>query len=585
MHRLVPRGLRGNLILLLLVVLVPTLAVIGGIYFSWFQIQRATELQANLELARSVGKTFGDYVSDVFHQEAALGSAFTLPLTPDQQRTFLETSAREYPSVREFEWVSPQGQVIASSEAEAAGRQVSDRQYYQKIVGGESEVVSDLFVSRVTGEPTFTIARGIRGDTGALQGIVVAEVDPSRLGGVLNVKRGSGAAIAVFDSQGRLVFRDPAVSLSFEQRGVAGTSPPLGEALRGQEVTGSYYSTVDNQQRMGGFVPISPYGWAATATNLESEATAPIVQGLIVDSAVLMVVVVLAIVVALLIGRRITGPISRLEEHARAVGRGDLVHRVEEGGPTEFRELAEAFNRMSEEILMREQDREEYVHTISHDLRAPLTVILGQAQLLERMLAKMGLRGREMRGAEAIVTSAQRMNAMIQDLVDRARLESGQLRLNRRPVDLRAYLLELKERLSGAMDVDRIRIEVPESLPPALADPDRLERILINLLSNSLKYSEPGTEIRVGVARRPGELVTTVTDHGPGIPPEELPQLFERYRRARAALETREGLGLGLYITKGLVEAHGGRIWAESRVGQGSSFSFTLPVAKGRRKP
>jgi signal transduction histidine kinase len=80
-------------------------------------------------------------------------------------------------------------------------------------------------------------------------------------------------------------------------------------------------------------------------------------------------------------------------------------------------------------------------------------------------------------------------------------------------------------------------------------------------------------------------LVTTVTDHGPGIPPEELPQLFERYRRARAALETREGLGLGLYITKGLVEAHGGRIWAESRVGQGSSFSFTLPVAKGRRKP
>jgi signal transduction histidine kinase len=112
-----------------------------------------------------------------------------------------------------------------------------------------------------------------------------------------------------------------------------------------------------------------------------------------------------------------------------------------------------------------------------------------------------------------------------------------------------------------------------------LADPDRLERILMNLLTNALKYSAPGTPVTVALARRDGQVVTAVSDQGPGIPPDELPHLFERYYRARETRERKEGLGLGLYITKGLVEAHGGRLWVESQVGKGSTFSFSLPAA------
>jgi signal transduction histidine kinase len=105
-----------------------------------------------------------------------------------------------------------------------------------------------------------------------------------------------------------------------------------------------------------------------------------------------------------------------------------------------------------------------------------------------------------------------------------------------------------------------------------------LERILINLLSNALQYSDRGTKIAVDLAQRDGEVVTSVTDRGHGIPPDELPQLFEPYQRVQLAQERRESVGLGLYIAKGLVEAHGGRIWVESELGKGSSFSFSLPV-------
>ena len=228
-----------------------------------------------------------------------------------------------------------------------------------------------------------------------------------------------------------------------------------------------------------------------------------------------------------------------------------------------------------------QEQRDDILRAVSHDLRSPLTAILGQAQLLQKRLARGVVGERERESAGAIATSAQRMNAMIQDLVDAARMESAQLKLNLKPIDLPGFVLDLLERLAPTLERSRVRLQAPESLPPVLADPNRLERILTNLLTNALKYSRPGSQVVVSFTQRDGEIVTAVADQGPGIPPEDLPQLFQRYRRARGAKAEaeREGLGLGLYITRRLVEAHGGRIWAESQVGVGSTFSFSLPIA------
>ncbi len=128
------------------------------------------------------------------------------------------------------------------------------------------------------------------------------------------------------------------------------------------------------------------------------------------------------------------------------------------------------------------------------------------------------------------------------------------------------------------MEVERIRVEIPADLPPVDADPNRLERILLNLFINSLKYGKPGTEVVVRARRTGREMEISVIDRGVGIAPEDLPHVFERFFRARGARKT-EGLGMGLYITRLLIEAHGARIWAESEPGKGSTFSFTLPLA------
>lgn len=225
-----------------------------------------------------------------------------------------------------------------------------------------------------------------------------------------------------------------------------------------------------------------------------------------------------------------------------------------------------------------QEQREDILRAVSHDLRNPLAVAQGHAQLLQRDLRRAGQPERAMRSVDSIVAEVRRMDAMIEDLVSAARLEAGQLELERRPVDLRAFLADLLARNAGVMDVSRVKNLISTDLPPVYADPDRLDRIFANLLSNALKYSPADSEVRVEAARTDGEVVTSVADHGVGIAPEDLPHIFERFYRARGPRK-QEGLGLGLFITRKLVEAHGGRIWVQAEPGKGSTFYFTLPLA------
>ncbi len=232
-------------------------------------------------------------------------------------------------------------------------------------------------------------------------------------------------------------------------------------------------------------------------------------------------------------------------------------------------------------IVELQEQWEDILRAVSHDLRNPLTGIYGQAQLVERRLLQGSPPERIRESVRWILRSARRMNTMIGDLVDSARSEHGQLRLSRRPIDLPAFLQEYLRERATTMEADRIRMEPTEPLPPVLADADRLERIFDNLLSNALKYSDPETAVTVSFRERAGHVVTSITDRGPGIAPDEVPHLFKRYYRARTAREGREGLGLGLYVTRLLVEAHGGEIWARSELNVGSTFSFSLPIARG----
>ncbi|MHB1134167.1 MAG: ATP-binding protein [Chloroflexota bacterium] len=233
------------------------------------------------------------------------------------------------------------------------------------------------------------------------------------------------------------------------------------------------------------------------------------------------------------------------------------------------------------ELRRLEEAREDFLRAITHDLRQPLTVIQGQSQMLARLLGREVPDERKRRAVEGINVSAKRMGQMIADLAEAARWETAQAPLALTPLDLQAYVAEIISRHVGHGEACRLSLK-PQSapLPPVPADPDRLERVVANLVGNALKYSPPDTTVQVSLTARDKTVVVSVRDQGRGIAAVDLPHLFERYYRSQEIRESKsEGLGLGLYIARLIVEAHGGKIWVRSQPGAGSTFSFSLPIA------
>ena len=245
------------------------------------------------------------------------------------------------------------------------------------------------------------------------------------------------------------------------------------------------------------------------------------------------------------------------------------------------------FRSLEEEQQQRrvvEQFRAELISLASHELRSPLTSISGYAHTLVREFGRLG-EETQREFLQGIASEADRLSHIISDLLDMSQIEEGRLRLRR--VGVRPqHLCEEAVRSASHPGLEyQLRLEVTPDLPEVLADRDRIRQALSNLLNNAIKFSPEGGEIIVGVRRTDDSVEFFVTDRGIGIPREEQRQLFTRFHRAANAYgpET-PGAGLGLYITKGIVEAHGGRVGFQTELGRGSTFSFTLPTVAGKMK-
>jgi PAS domain S-box-containing protein len=214
----------------------------------------------------------------------------------------------------------------------------------------------------------------------------------------------------------------------------------------------------------------------------------------------------------------------------------------------------------------------EFISLVGHELRNPIASLKGYAQLMQRRAVY------NPEAVETIVRQTNRLNRLVGDLLDASRLEAGRLELRRTEVDLASRVRGVVEAMSELSDRHRVTLEAPDRPVVGWWDRDRLEQIMDNLVGNAIKYSPDGGPVTVRVEDRGDEVVVSVADEGTGIAPGSLPYLFERFYRAPDAVDgPAKGIGLGLYVCKGLVEAMGGRIWVESELGRGSTFSFTLP--------
>jgi two-component system OmpR family sensor kinase len=289
---------------------------------------------------------------------------------------------------------------------------------------------------------------------------------------------------------------------------------------------------------------------------------------------------VVAILLGLLLTRQFIKPIRALKKGAARIARGDLAYRVSVKSRDEFGELARSFNSMAASLDSSEQSRRRLFADIAHELRTPLSVIGGT---VDAMLD--GVYEPNPDNLTSIKEETEVLTRLVGELRDLTLAESGHLKLEIEPTNL----VELvQRRVSQAEVIARgknisLRTDITEGLPEIEADGRRIEQVVANLLDNALNHTPSGGTVTIAASPDKDGILVSVSDTGEGIPAEHLPYIFERFYKVDDARSRKTGgAGLGLAIAKQMVELHGGRIWVESEVGQGSKFSFTLPVTRQR---
>ncbi len=295
---------------------------------------------------------------------------------------------------------------------------------------------------------------------------------------------------------------------------------------------------------------------------------------------------VLALLLGFVLSWSLTRPIQRIDARLAAISSGDFSGHVDVGNRDELGALATNVNRMNDELrrLYSEYEaasrhKSEFLANMSHELRTPLNAIIGFSQVLrDGMFGEVNEKQSEY--LDDIITSGNHLLSLINDVLDLSKVEAGQVELEMAPFSLQDALerglVVVRERASGegvnvtlAADADANMVE---------GDERRIQQVIFNLLSNAVKFTPSGGDVDVTTARVNGEVWISVTDTGPGIAPEDHERLFDEFQQADAGIEQREGTGLGLSLSKRLVELHGGHIWVESELGKGSTFTFTLPA-------
>ncbi len=285
-----------------------------------------------------------------------------------------------------------------------------------------------------------------------------------------------------------------------------------------------------------------------------------------------------ALAVSYVFSRNILAPVQVMKNASQRIAEGHYDERVEIKGRDELHQLAGSFNQMAEQLEQVESMRRRLIGDVAHELRTPLTAIKGSAEALMD-----GVLPASAETYSQIHAEAERLSRLVDDLQELSRVESRSAQLDIHPADSTALIQTVTKRLRHQFDEKRVTLTLDLPRDPILvfADEDRIIQVLTNLLGNALQYTPPNGTVTVSIERDKNEARISVRDTGYGIPAEHLKHIFDRfYRVDKSRSRSRGGSGIGLTIAKHLVEAHGGKIRAESEgENKGSAFVFTLPLA------
>jgi signal transduction histidine kinase len=441
-----------------------------------------------------------------------------------------------------------------------------------------------------TERPEFVFAAPLHAADGSIVGFIAAEIESDQLSTALErlgPGQRAGARSFVVGPDGRVLMHPDAATVN--ARLDMSLEPPVAAGLARMSPGTLQYRT-GGVSYVAGFAPVPALGWVVVTSYPTATVLAGVRAGREVAFGLLVVAAAASAVLGALVAERFVRPLSELETAANRFANEEIATPLPFSSFAEVQHLATIFGRMRERLAARAaerelalaaafqagQAREEFLSVAAHELKTPIAALRGQAQLLMRRLdraqaiepARLG------ESLRRIDLQSRKLASLVEQLLDVARLERGRLTLEKQPVDLTSLVEEV---VAAHPHHQRIVARLPEHEQVANLDKLRIEQILNNLVDNAIKFSPDGDHVTVSLeAVDDARLRLTVLDHGLGIPPEHRAGIFERFHQAHGASH-RSGLGLGLYITRQIVELHGGTIGVDFPTSGGSCFIVDMP--------
>lgn len=585
-------SIRVKLLALIVIILVPLTLL------HYTQIKKElnnsieSELNASEDFAKVISLSFIKYIDEIWGCQKAIGlSIVSNPnWRPDYIEKYMNENLSKGDHVLTYSWVGVDGTVIGSTRPSLRGRNISERDYFCKIIGGEEKVISNLKKSYLNEEPIVLVARGIKVD-GKLKGVIVSLLDVEELNNIFLIQRtGKTSKYGLVDNSGMMVYFNGMNSIPFDKRKIKEDSSIWG-ALKGNVVKKlPYHSKCNGKELMGIGYPIKSIGWACfVATSVDELLGKHIIQ-MRKEIFILFFVYLSSFILAMLLGNKLIKPINKIKEVAEEVSKGNLNVRTNCKGTDELAATSQAFDRMTEGINQRLIESEEYnrlksqfLATISHELKTPLNIILGAVQLIERL----DLNDREsfyksiFKYIKMMKQNSFRLLKLINNIVDINRIEGNHFTIKFVNGDIVKTVEDITLSVVEYTKLKNINLVFDTEIEEKMMafDPDKIERIMLNLLSNAIKFTESNGCIEINLYDRNENVIISIKDDGIGIPENMLEKIFERFTQVDSSLRRKaEGSGIGLSLVKSLVEMHKGSIKVKSECNKGSEFIIELPV-------